>query len=319
MFSASGAGTGFYDGGAGLDGVDYSTATSGVSASLFRGIGWAGDALGDRFENIENLTGSGHNDTLWGDAGDNRLEGLAGDDTLIGSGGDDYILAGLGHDVIVYAGNRAEYAITQSGIRTEVTHLGGGVDGTDVIGHGEVLRFADGDLALGVTGTSGDDTLEGSDAWIRGFAGDDLFRVSGPGTGRYDDGAGVDTLDYSGSAAGITASLLRGTGWSGDAAGDRFEGFETLIGTGYDDFLWGDHGANRLEGSAGDDTILGAGGDDYILAGQGTDVIVYLGNRADYEIIRDGIRTDVISDGWEGHDIIGHAEVLRFADGDLVL
>jgi len=171
-----------------------------------------------------------------------------------------------------------------------------------------------------VTGSSHGDTLYGAEEGerIRALGGSDMVYGSA-GRDTLDGGGGRDTLSYLFSDTGVQASLLRGRGWTGDAAGDRIDGFETLIGSYHDDFLWGDHGNNRLEGSTGDDTILGAGGDDYILAGQGTDVIVYLGNRADYEIIQDGIRTDVISDGWEGHDIIGHAEVLRFADGDLVL
>lgn len=264
--------------------LGYSTATAGVAASLLRGKGWSGDAAGDRYVSIEGLTGSNHDDILWGDAGENELRGLDGDDTLIGNDGDDYILAGLGFDVIVSTGNRAEYAISQSGIRTVVEHLNGGKNGTDVIGHGEILRFADGDLALGITGASGDDTLEGADAWIRGFGGDDLFLVSGTGTGRYAGGAGTDTLDYSASAGGVSASLFRGRGWDGDAAGDRYEDFANLVGTAHADSLWGDSGDNRLEGLAGDDTLIGGGGDDYILAGFGTDVVIFAGNRAEYNI-----------------------------------
>ncbi|SHJ73301.1 hypothetical protein SAMN04488012_11710 [Palleronia salina] len=171
-----------------------------------------------------------------------------------------------------------------------------------------------------VTGSSHGDTLYGAEGGerMRALGGWDMVYGSA-GRDTLDGGGGRDTLSYLFSDTGVQVSLLRGRGWTGDVAGDRIDGFETLIGSYHDDFLWGDHGNNRLEGSTGDDTIVGAGGDDYILAGQGTDVIVYLGNRADYEIIQDGIRTDVISDGWEGHDIIGHAEVLRFADGDVVL
>lgn len=50
------------------------------------------------------------------------------------------------------------------------------------------------------------------------------------------------------------------------------------------------------------------------------DVVVFSGNRADYTITQDGIPTGVIDNvGGDGHDIIGHAEVLRFADGDFIL
>jgi Ca2+-binding RTX toxin-like protein len=321
MFHAAGDGTGSYDGGSGVDMVSYSQSTAGVSASLFRGIGWTGDAEGDSYTGIESLTGSGYADTLWGDNADNELHGGHGDDTIIGNGGNDYILAGFGVDVIVFSSSRAEYQIVQSGFRAEVTHLNDGVDGHDIIAHAEVLRFADGDLQLGITGTSADDTIEGHDGWFRGFGGDDLFDASGPGTGRYYGGAGRDTLDYSRSDAGVEASLFRDRGWSGDAAGDRYSGIEDLIGTNHADHLWGDNANNRIEGRHGDDTIIGNGGNDYILAGFGTDVILYSGNRADYRIEHSGIRTEVehLNDGVDGFDVLGHAEILRFADGDFIL
>jgi Ca2+-binding RTX toxin-like protein len=172
------------------------------------------------------------------------------------------------------------------------------------------------------TGSSFNDTLYGADGAerLRALGGDDKVYGS-EGADMLDGGSGRDAVSYLFSDTGISASLLRGKGWSGDAAGDRLSGFEMLVGSYHDDFLWGDHRANRLEGSLGDDTLVGNGGDDYILAGLGTDVIVYSGNRADYTITQDGIRTDVSHNdgGWEGHDIIGHAEVLRFADGDFIL
>jgi|GEM_PF-2013071 len=136
------------DGGTSNDTLTYMGSEEGVSVSLFRGRGYAGDAAGDQIENVENLTGSFQDDMIWGDNAINRLDGGYGDDTIVGAGGDDYILAGFGTDVIVFSGNRDEYAITQDGIRTEVEHLNDGVDGTDIIGHAEVLRFADGDFVL---------------------------------------------------------------------------------------------------------------------------------------------------------------------------
>ena len=46
------------------------------------GIGGAGgDAEGDTFKDIENLTGSIYADTLWGDDGFNELMGMDGNDS----------------------------------------------------------------------------------------------------------------------------------------------------------------------------------------------------------------------------------------------
>lgn len=136
------------DGGASNDTLIYTASTAAVSVSLLRGRGWGGDAEGDRISGIENVTGSLFDDMIWGDAGNNNLSGGNGNDTIAGGGGDDYILAGLGTDVILFSGNQSDYRISRDGIRTEVELLLDGFDGTDVIGHAEVLRFADGDLIL---------------------------------------------------------------------------------------------------------------------------------------------------------------------------
>jgi large repetitive protein len=89
-------------GGGGNDTASYATAHSGVFASLTSSL-WAlqsGDAAGDTFSGITNLTGSDHNDTLYGNNGNNTLSGGLGDDTLDGFGGDDIISGGAGNDTI---------------------------------------------------------------------------------------------------------------------------------------------------------------------------------------------------------------------------
>src|SRR5262249_2116052 len=65
-------------GGTGSDTASYENAASGVSASLLSGRGTFGEAVGDRFTNIENLTGSAFDDVLTGNAQANVIHGLAG-------------------------------------------------------------------------------------------------------------------------------------------------------------------------------------------------------------------------------------------------
>ena len=116
---------------------------------MLRGRGSEGFAEDDVLRNIENLTGTMQGDMLTGDHGRNFLFGEGGDDTIAGNGGDDYILAGFGSDTIIFSGNRDEYDVSRSGIAAIVDHIGGSMlDGTDLIGHAEVLRFADGDFIL---------------------------------------------------------------------------------------------------------------------------------------------------------------------------
>ena len=74
------------DGGSGGDTADYSTSDEAVSVSL--AVGAASD--GDLLFNIENVTGSAHDDTLTGDRRNNVLKGGPGDDTLDGGPGTDF-------------------------------------------------------------------------------------------------------------------------------------------------------------------------------------------------------------------------------------
>jgi len=172
-----------------------------------------------------------------------------------------------------------------------------------------------------VTGTSFADTLIGSGVseTMRGLGGNDTFFGS-DGADEIDGGAGRDTFSFAFSKDGVSASLLRGRGWVGDAEGDRIKNVENLNGTLQDDFLWGDHDYNRLDGSFGDDTLIGNGGDDYILGGFGTDTVVFSGVRAEYDIATTGFSTTVthLRGGVDGTDLLGSAEVLRFADGDVL-
>ena len=59
--------------------------------------GW-GDT--DTLSNIEEVTGSQHDDTLTGDDGNNVLIGLFGNDTLTGGAGNDWIDGGEGDDTL---------------------------------------------------------------------------------------------------------------------------------------------------------------------------------------------------------------------------
>jgi len=85
----------FGDGG--IDTASYATAAAGVVANLAAPAGNAGEAAGDTYGSIENLTGSGFADTLTGDAGANTLDGGAGNDILSG-GKDDGGETGFSHD-----------------------------------------------------------------------------------------------------------------------------------------------------------------------------------------------------------------------------
>ena len=92
-----GEGADMLDGGAGNDTADYSLATSGVSVNLAVG-GLGGEALGDTFTSIENITGSEHGDDLTGDDRANILRGGGGGDFIAGGAGADELYGGDGND-----------------------------------------------------------------------------------------------------------------------------------------------------------------------------------------------------------------------------
>jgi hypothetical protein len=286
----------------------------------------AGDVNGDGFDDVvvgalfadsNGVPDAGESYVIFGAATGFVLaavDGTAGDDWLSlpdnWQSGLSRVVGGTGTDMMSFAG-------LDAGIHVN-THTNRAVST-----QGSAPFDLEMDSIENVTGTSHDDVFRGSDRaeTFRGLGGRDTFYGSDGGRDVYVGGSGVDTLSYLYSTDGVSLSLLRGRGFAGEARRDVVKDVENLTGTLHDDFLWGDHGNNRIEGLHGDDVIVGNGGNDYILAGIGTDVIVFSGNQGDYAITRDGIRTDVIDSvlGRDGHDVIGHAEILRFADGDLIL
>ena len=96
-----GSGNDLLDGGAGLDMASYADATSGVVVKL--AVTTVQNTLGagaDTLANIENLTGSNYNDTLFGNASNNLIFGNAGNDVLAGSAGADRLAGGDGNDYL---------------------------------------------------------------------------------------------------------------------------------------------------------------------------------------------------------------------------
>lgn len=97
-----GAGSDMLDGGLGLDTVSYAGATAAVTASLAAPSANTGDAAGDLYVSIENLTGSGQDDRLSGNASENSIIGGGGHDTLNGGDASDRLRGGSGNDAFVF-------------------------------------------------------------------------------------------------------------------------------------------------------------------------------------------------------------------------
>jgi len=93
-----GAGADTFLGGTGSDTASYADASARVYTSLFDPYFRAGDAIGDTYDSIENLTGSNYADRLEGDGQSNTLIGGLGNDILDGREGNDTIYANQGSD-----------------------------------------------------------------------------------------------------------------------------------------------------------------------------------------------------------------------------
>ncbi|WFU86312.1 calcium-binding protein [Rhizobium sp. CC1099] len=217
-------------GGVGSDSASYETADKGVTVFLSRPSTNSGDAAGDIFKSIENITGSKYDDKLSGDSSKNVLNGNVGNDVLIGSAGADTLLGGSGSDT-------ASYETADAGVSVYMTKMQNSTG--DALGDtfksienltgsrfNDVL-YADGSVST-LNGGLGNDILygnEGADKLIGG-AGADTFLFKEVSDSRltsfdviYDfGGADGDIMDVSGLDASTKTSGNNAFNWIGTSA-----------------------------------------------------------------------------------------------------
>jgi Ca2+-binding RTX toxin-like protein len=201
-------------GGEGIDTASYEGSAGGVTVNLASGTGSGGDADGDTLYEIENLKGSGHADTIIGNALDNRLTGGGGADNLQGGLGNDtyFVFGSDGATTVITEGANAgidelhvlfedsgSVTLPQNVERLVLTSLGEtevnakGTEKSDFIKGDGFLPGGDGGFAL--RGLAGNDTLIGADAKdeLYGGADNDALRGNG-GDDTLDGGSDSDTL-----------------------------------------------------------------------------------------------------------------------------
>lgn len=254
------------DGGAGNDTASYAQATSGIVASLRAPEDNSGEAEGDSFIAIENLTGSAFNDRLVGDDGGNSLAGGTGDDVLVGGAGADQLSGGEGSDTASY--DNATAGVVVSLETPTLLNTGDAFGDT----YDSIENLIGSDFADTLFGNSSSNTL-------RGGRGNDILAGKGGGD-IYDGGDGTDTVSYSGANVGVTAYLASGSQSlnSGAATGDTYTRIENLTGSNFNDLLSGDSARNELQGGSGDDVLDGGAGDlgDKLNGGTGIDTVTYV-------------------------------------------
>lgn len=236
------------DGGPGRDTAAYTTSDDRVEINLSAGSITGADAAGDTFLAIENLTGSGYDDSLTGDAGDNVLAGGAGADILVG---------GPGLDTASYLGSDTPVTVRLHSFLA----TGGEAEG-DVFGATVTVSYAQSDGTTtteslpdieNLAGSVYDDVLAGDrrDNVLNGHAGNDKL-YGGPG-------GGDDTL----------------SGGSGDDSLFGGLGMDMLAGEAGHDVLIGGMDNDILDGGNGDDTLRGGPGADVLIGGAGLDTADY--------------------------------------------
>ena len=284
-----GTGADVLDGGGGLDSAAFDGGGPGLIAilELQYQIYNAGDALGDQYFNIENMSGTGFDDFLGGNgvnnviaggAGNDQLFGLDGVDTLSGGEGDDTLSGGKDGDLLngLNGSDTASYKVLSGKVTASLS------DRSKNTGQAEGDRY----LSIeNLEGSFGSDSLEGDSnaniLWgvgnrdtLSGLGGDDTLD-GGARADVLNGGSGFDYASYESSGAGVTAILLGGYEYltTGHAANDSYISIEGLVGSNRNDILAGNNGANEILGLAGNDFLIGVNGNDTLDGGVGNDTL----------------------------------------------
>ncbi|MFO1007262.1 MAG: cadherin domain-containing protein [Planctomycetaceae bacterium] len=284
-------------GGAGLDRVTVAGATGGVTLNLTSGQIETVAATSSTFDNLFDATGAtwavtvtggtGNDTVIGGDLNDN-LNGGAGNDSLVGTGGNDTLTGGLGADR--FDGGEGNDALTIDNLDTSVIG-GAGLDRVTMSGAtgGVTLNLTSGQIetviasastysnvfdatgatwAVNITGGSGADLLIGGNLndTLNGGAGNDTL-IGNLGNDLLTGGNDTDTISYKTASGPVTVNLSTKKA-TGAAGIDTLSGIENVIGSPYNDTIFGDLLNNLLDGGDGilnNDTILGGGGIDSII------------------------------------------------------
>jgi Ca2+-binding RTX toxin-like protein len=157
----------YIDGGLGIDTISYHWSGSYVNVDLERTTQSNGDASGDVLVNIENITGSGHNDILRGNAAANVINGANGQDVLSGGNGADTLIGGAGNDRFVF-----ETAASANGDKVSDFALGDKLDFRSIDASGSLT----GDQAFTWLDTGG---FTGSAGQLREYTTNGIHYVAG--------------------------------------------------------------------------------------------------------------------------------------------
>jgi len=301
--------------------------------------GGTGDAAGDTFKDVENILGSSYDDTIAGNASNNLLEGNEGNDTLVGKDGDDRLIGGDGNDGLsggygndylegggggdfLNGGPGEDTASYESSLGAVTVNLSTGLgqgnhaEGDILASIEHVIGSSHNDQIIGnasdnqLEGRKGNDRLLGGDGSDFLFGGDGAdYLIGGSGGDWLHGGPGYDVASYETSPAAVSVDLLNdasatSTASGGDAEGDFFQDVESVVGSPFNDVIWGDAADNNLQGGAGADYLFGRNGNDKLYGDDGND---QLNGGAGDDFLQGGAGDDMLVGGAGTDALLGGA------------
>ncbi len=161
---------------------------------------------------------------------------------------------------------------------------GGGGFVSNVSGIHGGFTIANSVIIENATGGSGNDTLIGNAT-----------------SNILNGGAGTDTVSYAHDPSALVINLISQTASSISSGNDILVSIENAIGGWYDDYIYGDNLANRLEGRGGNDVLVAGDGNDTIYGNEGDD---WLYGQDGNDTIRAGSGNVDVSQGGDGADTV---------------
>jgi Ca2+-binding RTX toxin-like protein len=224
--------------------------------------------------NSINLTGNSQVQNILGSSGDNVLNGGGGADSLEGRGGDDIFYIVSGNETLVELpsqGRDAVYSpvsyILAAGTSIEILS-------TTALGGSDPINFAGNELAQAIYGNAGANIIigRGGADYMVGLGGDDTYYLSGGNEYVAENaGEGRDVIYTSASYALAAGSHVEALAADGILGTDAIN----LRGNEFNNEVYGNNGANMLNGGGGaGDYLVGWGGDDVYLIFTGAEIIV---------------------------------------------
>ncbi len=310
-----GTGIDIYRGGTGIDTAVLSGSAAGVTLTL-QNSGMT-TFSGGEMQDVENIEGTGFDDTITGNSSANVLRGMDGSDTMAGMAGADMIDGGNGNDTIEGGDDND----TLTGGAGSDTISGNGGDDT-IYGYLNATQFSQPGVNDAMYGGAGADTIYGvgvlaSAGRGNGNAGADdaglekdvlvgggsfYVGIGDDVTGRVGVSDTVTRFSLLGATAGVTLDLtgFNSTEWNVlGGVWRNVDAIGTIIGTGEDDTFIGGNlpFVMMLDAGAGDDrldltsSLPGGGGRIIFQGGTGNDTVIYGGNSGHFVGGGDGVDT----------------------------